>query len=80
MISLLQIRKHSSTASFRSDDIEDDDPNDRAERLQSGAIKFSTYKAFFKAARNNVYVIIVFIVFVAGQIAWSSADCFLSAW
>ncbi|XP_031635556.1 multidrug resistance-associated protein 4-like [Contarinia nasturtii] len=74
-----RIRKHSSSSSFCNEEVEDD-PNQRKENQVIGSIKFRTYKTFFKAAQSNIFVIIVFILFIVAQCAWSGADFFLSEW
>lgn len=63
-----------------SDDDLSDTNGDRKEGYAKGAIKMDIYKAYFKAANNNVYVIVVFIVFITAQILWSGTDYFLSEW
>lgn len=58
----------------------DDDDDDRKEGYVRGAIKMDTYKAYFTAANNKVYVIVVFLVFIVAQVTWSGTDYFLSEW
>lgn len=74
-----QIRKHPSSSSFCNEEVEDD-PNKRKENQVIGSIKFSTYKTFFKAAHSQIFVIVVFILYIMAQAAWSGADYFLSEW
>lgn len=62
-----------------SEDSEDDD-DDRMERQMIGHVKFNVYKAFFKATRSNIYVIVVLIIFIAAQCTYSGADYFISQW
>ncbi|XP_055303229.1 ATP-binding cassette sub-family C member 4-like [Sitodiplosis mosellana] len=74
-----RIRKHSSTSSFCSEDVEDE-PDKRKEHHVTGNIKFSTYKTYFKAAHSRFFVVFVFILFIVAQFAWSGADFFLAEW
>lgn len=76
---ILQILRQLSSVSSIEDEYEED-ANDRRERQLTGYIKFSSYKALFKAAKSNFFVIIVFVVFLGAQFTWSGADFFLSAW
>lgn len=46
----------------------------------SGNVKFNIYKAFFKAAHSHIYVIVVIIIFIVAQIAYSGADYFIAEW
>lgn len=73
------MRKKPSTSSFCNEEIEEN-LNDRKEVQATGAIKVKTYKAFFNASQSHLFVVIVFIAFVAAQFAWSGGDYFLSAW
>lgn len=54
--------------------------DDRKEFQLEGSIKFSTYTKFFKAVHSNVFVFVVFILFIASQSGWSGADYFLAEW
>lgn len=75
--------KHSLTSSFCEDaaivDYVDSDDG-RKEQQQSGSIKFSTYKTFFKACRSNMYLMISATLFVVGNSAYSACDYFLCEW
>lgn len=71
-------KKLSSVSSDKKESA--DDVDDRKEQHMAGHIKFSTYKAFFKAALSNIYVLFVFLVFIATQFCVSGADFFLSVW
>lgn len=79
LLLLFKVLRHLSSISSVTDDFEED-ANDRRERQLTGYIKFSTYKALFKAAHSHFFVIVVFLVFVTSQFTWSGADYFLSAW
>lgn len=60
---------------------DDEDLNDdRKEHQLSGSVKLSTYKTFFKASLSKAYMIFCPILFVAGQIAYSGSDYFLTEW
>lgn len=82
MISLISESKARRRLSSESSAVEEvtDNQDDRKERQLSGHIKFSTYKAYFKAAHNTACVLGVFIVFVVAELLWNGADIFLSFW
>lgn len=74
-----QVRRQSSTISALDEDIEDDS-DERKERQQSGSIKFSTHKAYFKAADSHFYLVFIVVMFIVTQFGWSGSDYFLSEW
>lgn len=72
-----------SSATSHCSDGDDDISDDKDERKESrfrGSIKKDTYKAYFKAANSKIYVLIVFLVFIAAQVIGSGTDYFLSEW
>lgn len=75
---IFQLRKHSSSISFCDENI--DGSISRKEFQLTGSVKFSTYKTYFKAAHSRIFNMIVFILFIAAQIAWSGSDFLLSKW
>lgn len=71
--------KRSSSTSCCEEDLADE-LNDRKETQSSGAVKWLTYKMFFKAVHSSVYITTVIILFVLAQIAATGCEYFLSAW
>lgn len=58
----------------------EDQAEDRNESQLTGSVGVRMYATFFKAARSSIYVMVVFILFIASQFAKSGADFFVSQW
>lgn len=73
-----QLRRKSTLSNT---DVEiEDQADDRNERQLAGSVGFQMYRTFFKAARSSIYVMVVFVLFIAAQFAKSGADYFVSQW
>lgn len=78
------MRRKSSTLKYCDEVLDGEEVDSRAKdgskRQLADGVTFNSYAAFFQAAQNNIYVAVVFIVFVGGQFIRSGNDYFLSQW
>lgn len=74
-----QDRKKLLSVSSGKDELADDF-DERKEEHVAGHIQLSTYKYFIGAAHNNIYVFVVFLVFIVTQIFWNGSEFLLAVW
>lgn len=64
----------------KSENVQLENQPDEQDANCVGAVKWDTYKSYFKSAKSEFFVVFTLILFIFGQVAISCTELFLSKW